>query len=70
MNIAIHSFIDVEVSRKRRLQAMAMQEIEGNPLSDDQVAMFEMFEREGWSYERRRRFLDERFMAARLSAAE
>jgi hypothetical protein len=30
-------------------QIMAMQAIEANPLSDDQIAMFEMFEREGWS---------------------
>ena len=34
--------------RKRRFQnAMAMQEIEGNPLSAEDVAMFEMFECEG-----------------------
>jgi hypothetical protein len=32
---------------------MRLQEIEGNPLSADEVAMFEMFEREGWTDERR-----------------
>jgi hypothetical protein len=28
---------------------MRLQEIEGNPLNAEQIAMFEMFEREGWS---------------------
>jgi hypothetical protein len=37
-----------------RLVAMPLHEIEGNPLSADQVAMFEMFERLQWSHERRR----------------
>jgi hypothetical protein len=36
---------------------MRLQEIEGNPLSADQVAMFEMFEREAWTHERRRAYL-------------
>ena len=31
---------------------MKLQEIEGNPLSAEQVEMFEMFEREGWNNER------------------
>jgi hypothetical protein len=48
---------EVEAARKRRLAAMRLQEIEGNPLSDDQVAMFEMFEREAWSHERRRAYI-------------
>jgi len=43
----------VALARKRRIVAMRLQEIEGNPLSADQVAMFEMFEREAWSHERR-----------------
>jgi hypothetical protein len=37
----------------RRQAAMRLQEIEGNPLSPEQVAMFETFEREAWSHERR-----------------
>jgi hypothetical protein len=45
---------EVAEARERRLAAMRLQEIEGNPLSADQVAMFEMFEREAWSHERRR----------------
>jgi hypothetical protein len=44
-------------SRRRRLAAMRLQEIEGNPLSADDVAMFEMFEREAWPHERRRAYI-------------
>jgi len=47
----------VALARKRRLAAMRLQEIEGNPLSADQVEMFEMFEREAWPHERRRAYL-------------
>lgn len=42
---------------ERRLDAMRLQEIEGNPLDAEDVAMFEMFEREGWSHERRRAYI-------------
>lgn len=31
---------------------MHLQAIEGNTLDADDIAMFEMFEREGWSHER------------------
>ena len=48
---------EVEAARKRRLAAMRLQEIEGNPLSAEDVAMFEMFEREAWSHERRRAYI-------------
>jgi hypothetical protein len=48
---------EVEAARERRLVAMRMQEIEGNPLSADQVAMFEMFEAEAWSRERCRAYI-------------
>lgn len=30
-------------------EAMHLQALEGNPLDAEDVAMFEMFEREGWS---------------------
>jgi len=36
---------------------MHLQEIEGNPLDAADIAMFEMFEREGWSFEQRRDFI-------------
>lgn len=38
-------------------EAMAMQEIEGNPLSPDEVALFVMFERENWPHEKRLAYL-------------
>ena len=43
---------EIAAARERRLEAMKLQEIEGNPLDAEDVAMFEMFEREGWSHER------------------
>ena len=48
---------EVELARKRRLDGMRLQEIEGNPLTADEVAMFEMFEREAWSHDRRRAYI-------------
>lgn len=48
---------EVEDARKRRLEAMALQEIEGNPLDAEDIAIFEMFEREGWSHDRCRAYL-------------
>ena len=36
---------------------MHLQEIEGNPLDAEDIAMFEMFEREGWSHERCRAYI-------------
>jgi hypothetical protein len=48
---------EVALARKRRLVAMHLQEIEGNPLSAEQIAMFEMFEREGWTHEQRRAYM-------------
>ena len=47
----------VEVARERRLEAMRLQEIEGNPFDAEDIAMFEMFERERWSHERRRAYI-------------
>ena len=34
-----------------------MQNIEGNPLTADEIAMFEMFEREAWSDNRCRAYI-------------
>lgn len=49
--------LDIAAARRLRLEAMALQNVEGNPLSPEQIAMFEMFEREGWSHERRRAYI-------------
>ncbi len=51
------SIFEVAAARKRRLSAMRLQEIEGNPLNAEDVAMFEMFEREAWPHERRRAYI-------------
>lgn len=48
------SAADLEAAKTRRLEAMALQEIEGNPLHYGDVELFAMYEREGWSHERRR----------------
>jgi len=42
---------------RRRLVAMRLQEIDGNPLDPAEIAMFETFEREAWPHERRRAFI-------------
>ncbi len=43
---------EVAATRLQRLAAMQLQAIEGNPLDAEDIAMFEMFERENWSHER------------------
>ena len=54
--IAEKKFSKAEVAalRKLRLEAMNLQEIEGNPFDAEDIAMFEMFERDGWTHEQRR----------------
>ena len=59
----------IATSRARRLEAIRLQEIEGNPLDAEQIAMFEMFEREGWPPERRTAYLLARARRAALSDA-
>jgi hypothetical protein len=34
-------------------EILNLQEIEGSPIDPEQIAMFEMFEREGWDHPRR-----------------
>ena len=43
-NSARLTHAEVEAARQRRVEAMWLQAIEANPLSADDVAMFEMFE--------------------------
>jgi hypothetical protein len=43
---------EIAAARERRLEAMHLQVIEGNPLDEADIEMFEMFEREGWDDER------------------
>lgn len=46
-----------EATRKRRLDMQHLQAIEGNPLTAEEIAMFEMFEREGWSEEQEHAYI-------------
>jgi len=56
---------EVAAARKRRLEMQHLQIIEGNPLDADDIAMFEMFEREGWSHERCRAYIIEQARASK-----
>ena len=40
-------------SAHRRAEAFACHAIESNPMTDEDIAMFDMFDREGWSNEQR-----------------
>jgi len=53
----------------RRLAAAHLQYIESNPLDAGEVAMFEMFEREAWSHERRLAYIREQARAASMVPA-
>jgi len=58
-------------AKSLRLEAMRLQEVEANPLDAGQIAMFEMFERENWSHERRTQYLIDRAKRGiSLTAAE
>ena len=58
-------------AKARRENMQHLQAIESNPLDAEQVAMFELFERESWSHERRRKYiLDRARKAAEPEAAE
>lgn len=61
------SSAEVTAARKRRLMAMQLQAVESNPLGREQIAMFEMFEREAWPHDKRRAFI---LAKVRASAAE
>ncbi len=47
----------VAEAKLRRLEAMRLQEIEGNPFDAEDIAMFEMFERKKWPHEKRRAYI-------------
>lgn len=58
-------------AKRRRLVAAHLQALEGSPMTAEQTAMFEMFERERWSHERRLAHIRERAAnAALIHAAE
>jgi hypothetical protein len=45
------SLSEVLEAKQRRLEMQHLQAIEGNPLDAEDIAMFEMFERERWTHE-------------------
>ena len=61
---------EVLAAKERRLEMQHLQAIEGNPLDAEDIAMFEMFEREGWSHERCRAFILEQARRTAPQAAE
>lgn len=56
-------------ARARRLDMRRLPAIEGCPLRAEEIAIFEMFEREGWSFERRRRYIAALFNGSAASDA-
>ena len=48
---------ELELAIKRGKDGIEMHRISGNPLSADQIAMFEMFNRERWSHEKCRAYI-------------
>lgn len=55
---------------KRRLEAIRLHEIEGNPFTPEDNALFEMFDRKGWSDAQRRAYLiREAQLRAEITAA-
>ena len=59
------------IGYNRLAEVAHLQVIEGNPLSPRELAMFEMFEREGWTPEERRAYITRRFEGhGRMAAAD
>ncbi len=50
-------------------EAAHLQAMEVNPLDADQIAMFEMFDREGWSHKKRLAHIKERAHSATMVPA-
>jgi hypothetical protein len=48
---------DGDTTRQRAREAAHLQLIEANPFDADDIAMFEMFDREGFSPEQRRAYI-------------
>lgn len=57
-----------ETIQKRHQLGLALAAVEGNPLTPEEIAMFEMFDRESWSDERRRAFILEKVLKAEALA--
>lgn len=60
---------EVAEARERRLIAQHLQAMEDSPATSEQIAMFEMFERERWSHEKRLAYIRERAATAAMRHA-
>ena len=60
---------EVRAAKERRLTMQHLQAIEGNPLDAEDIAMFEMFERERWTHERRLAYIIEKAKRAAIPHA-
>ncbi len=57
MDDALLNRSKIQPCPEQRAVGTRLQEIEGNPLDADDIAMFEMFEREAWSHEQRHAYI-------------
>jgi hypothetical protein len=55
-------------ARKRRLEMQHLQINAGNPLTTDEIAMFDMSEREGWSHKQCRVYVLAKFQPSLQSS--
>lgn len=55
--------MELSASAERLREALHLQAMEGNPLTEEGIAIFEMFQREGWSHQRCTDYLLERARA-------
>jgi len=67
--LAVEGSLPIPLSDIPLSEAAHLQAIEGNPLTAEETAMFEVFEREGWRPERRRAHILRRIEERGRSAA-
>ncbi len=62
--------LSADQKQTARAEIRNLQEIEGNPFTFEDEAIFEMFDREGFSDQQRLDYIKQLFMAPSVSAAE
>lgn len=55
---------------QRRKEAAHMQIIEGNPLTQEDETMFEMFDRKGWDFEQRAKYINEQALVRQAQVTD
>jgi len=58
------------LKQRRRQDAIALQKVEGNPFTAQDEALFEMFDREGFTPEQRIQYIQTHFSSEPSIAAE